>query len=517
MTNMSKSLSKVVALVGLDVGTTNVKAAAYDRSGSVLAASSRRLPVIEPRPGWAEYDPEVLFDTAASVVREVLVALPTEVTVAAVAVASMAETAVPLGPQGEILHHAIAWFDERTTQQVAWWRESVGAERIYQITGLPVLPIFGIHKLLWLKQNEPDVYRKTRSWLNVADYIAYRLCGVQATDLSLASRLMVLDLQRRAWSTELLAACEVPADLLAELVPSGQALGYVHDEGHKATGLPTSAQVVAGGHDHPCGAFGLGITEPGDLLDSMGTSEALYTVIKAPKLLPDLAHIGYQQGCHVAPGTYYGGGGLFTSGACTEWLRKLLGLSAESGHAELASLAESAPLGSGGVFFLPHLQMANPPIDDMTSRGAFIGLSSSTDRACVARAVLEGLAYEAHFSSAGLAHHLDLRLGRVRAIGGGARNALLMRMKASLLGRAIEVIQVEEAGSLGAAMLAGLGAGVYADVADAVREVRLEAILVEPDPAWQAYYQQAFEQVFKRIYPQLAPLSRAIRELPRSE
>ena len=502
------------ALIGLDVGTTNVKAAAYTIGGRVLAVAAERLPVLHPRPGWSEYDPETLFQTAAAVIRRVLTEVP-DVEPLGVAVASMAETAIPLSGAGQPLHNAVAWHDERSREQADWWQTEVGPETVYAVTGLPIIPIFGINKLLWFRQHAPDAYARMRAWLNVADYVAYRLCGVQACDYSLASRLMVLDLGTRRWSEDLLAACGVDAGVLPELVESGQRLGGVQQEGSAPTGLPAGTPVAAGGHDHPCGGFALGLTEPGDVLDSMGTAEALLTVVAAPRLGSDMAMSGYQQGLHVVTGRYYCNGGLFAAGACIEWLRSLIADEVPDPYAALAAWAAESRPGSRGAVFLPHLRLANPPVVDLDARAAFIGLGAHTTRGDLARAVTEGLAFEAQASLDGLAERMEMAVGRVRAIGGGTRHRLLMRIKAALLGAPIEVAAFDEVTTLGAALLAGVGAGVYPSTTEAPDFVELAFETVAPEDGARERYGRTYREVYRRLYPQLRDLHHAIAALER--
>jgi xylulokinase len=513
-TTGARSLDARTVLVGVDVGTTNVKTVAYTLAGRAVASATARHDTHHPRPGWAEYDSEELFASAARAIARVVEQLDGDAAIAGVAVSSMAETAVPLAADGRPLRRAIAWHDERTAPQAEWWRREVGEERVSGITGLPVMPIFGINKLMWLRDSEPELFAKIDCWLNVADYIAYRLSGARATDYSLASRLMVLDLQAKRWSQELLDACGIPEEVFAELVPSGRQIGAVHADAREATGLPAGTPVVSGGMDHPCGALALGITRSGDILDSMGTSESIFSVVSAPRLDCGLAEAGYQQGIHAVSDMYYCNGGLYSSGACIEWLRELLSSGDDVSYESLVESAAGTKAGSDGVFFLPHLLMANTPISDVRSRGAFVGLSAATDRASLVRALFEGLAYEAQLSLDGLVERLGLEVERVRAIGGGTRNDLLMQVKAALLPTPIEVLELDEAASLGAALLAGIGVGSYRDAEEAARAVSLSSREVpRPSDSEQAYYRRAYESVYRKLYPQLAPLSHEIAVL----
>lgn len=510
------SLDDRVVTIGIDVGTTNVKSAAFDVRGRTVAGASRRHVVANPQPGWAEYDPDALFTDVAATLREVVAELPEGSRVAGVAVSSMAETAVAIDAHGAALRPAIAWHDERTHEQAAWWRREVGEDVVAQISGLPIVPIFGIHKLMWVRDHEPDVFARIRSWLNVADYVAFRLCGKQATDYSLGSRVMAMDLATRTWSTTLLDACGIDVDVFAELVPSGTAVGEVHAEAATATGLPLGTVVAAGGMDHPCGALAMGVTGEGDLLDSMGTSESIFTVLAAPVRDAELTRQGYQQGPHVVPDRFYCNGGMYTLGACVDWARSTLFADLGDAYATMVADGAAAPPGSDGVHFLPHLRMANTPIDDVLSRGAFVGLTLETDRARMARAVFEGLAYGGQASLDGLVERLGLRVARVRAAGGGTRNPILMEAKAALLEPDVvmEIVDVDEASCLGAAMLAGIGSGVYASVDEATAAVaQAPRIVPRPDAVTEALYRRAYRDVYQQLYPRLAPVSHAIAAL----
>jgi xylulokinase len=482
----------------------------FDRSGRTRAHASRPTPTHYPRPGWAYYRPEEIWETTAGALSEATGRLGDAATVVGVAVASMAEAAVPLDGSGAPTYDAIAWFDQRTQAQADRLERDFGRDELWRITGLSLQPIFGLCKLLWLKDNEPEAFARTRRWLNMADFIAHRLCGVAATDLSLASRMLALDLKALDWERSLLRTAGISADLFAALQPSGTALGKVTDPAARATGLPTHAIVATGGHDHVCGALATKVVDPGVVLDSMGTAEALFAALKAPLGDPALGAQGYSQGAHVAAGRYYVVGGMYTSGACVDWFRGVVG------DADLNRAAAAASPGSLGVFFVPHLRLASPPYDDPSARGAFVGLTTDTTRGALYRAVLEGLAYD--FRNALEPLQAQGAVGdraKVYAIGGSTRNDLFMGIKASVLNRSVEVAGVGEATCLGAAVLAGLGAGVWADVQEALAELAYEHRAVEPEPALAETYEAYFRRVYQHAYPALRSLHHAIHELER--
>src|SRR5215213_7394661 len=497
-------------LIGADVGTTNIKVVAFDRSGSTLEGASSPTPTHFPKLGRAHYNPNELWNSFAATLLQVTEKLEDPGRVASIAIASMGEAAVPLDSSGHPTSDIIAWFDGRARPQAERLGRVVGQDRIFGLTGLSLQPIFGLCKLLWLEENEPDAYSRTSMWLNVADYMAFRLCGVAATDYSLASRTLALDLHGLRWAGELLEEVGIPEDLFAPLRAGGSFLGPVTPDAAAATSLPEGTGVAAGGHDHVCGALAVGVTQKGTMLNSLGTAEAIFLPLERPLTDPQVGHQGYTQGAHVA-GHYYVFGGQYTSGASVEWLREVLG---GIDYEAMISEAEEVPSGSLGAFFLPHLRLANPPYDDPASRGAFIGLSTDNTRGTLFRAVLEGLAFESRNSLEPLlAHSRVEKLRAIYAIGGGTQDRLLMRIKATVLDRTITVIGVEEATSLGAAILGGIGTGVYADVPSALKELRYAESIVEPVKEEVPFYDAAFRRVYGRIYPSLRGVHHEIQAL----
>ena len=475
-------------LIGADVGTTNIKVVAFDGTGRALEGASSPTPTHFPKPGRAHYDPNELWNSFAATLRQVTEKLDDPGRVASIAVASMGEAAVPLDSSGEPTHDIIAWFDARAGPQAEQLGRVVGQDYLFGLTGLSLQPIFGLCKLLWLKENEPDAYSRTATWLNVADYMAFRLCGVAATDYSPGLTHLALDLHGLRWAGELLEEVGVSRDL-RPLRGGGSFLGPVTPGASSATGLPQSAVVAAGGHDHVCGALAVGVTQKGTMLNSLGTAEAIFLPLERPLTDPQVGHQGYTQGAHVA-GHYYVFGGQYTSGASVEWLREVLG---GVDYDTLIAEAEEVPPGSLGAFFLPHLRLANPPHDDPAARGAFVGLSTDVKRGALFRAVLEGLAYDSRNSLEPLLTHSGIdELTAIYAIGGGTQNRLLMRIKATVSNQTITIVGVEEATSLGAAILGGIGAGVYSDVPSALEGLRYAESPVEPVQEEVSFYDAAF-------------------------
>ena len=498
-------------LVGIDLGTTNIKAIVFEPTGAIVAAASVPTPTIYPRPTWAYHDPTDFWRKAAQAIREAVSKTPNPERIVSVAATSTGETGFALDAAGEATYESIAWFDGRTKAEAQWLDEQIGADRLFAITGLSLQPIFSLCKILWLRRHAPDAFARTVRWLNAADFIAFRLCGVAATDPSLASRMLMLNLRELRWATELLDALDLPHSLLAPLVRSGTPLAQITPQAAALTGLPPHTLVVAGGHDHVCGALAVGVTESGNMLNSLGTAEAVFLPLHEPMTDPETGRQGYTQGAHTAGG-YYVFGGSYTSGACLDWFRTAF--AAQTDHATLTAEAEGVPAGSLGVSFCPFLRLANPPYNDPKARGAFVGLSTDVSRGVLFRAVLEGIALDTRSGLAPLLVHTGVgKLRHIYAIGGSTRNRLLMQIKASVLNQPIHVMRIEESTALGAAVLGGIGAGIYKGVGDAIGSLHHDETLVEPVPADVAYYEEAFQTVYKQLYPALRTINHCTFDL----
>jgi xylulokinase len=500
-------------LVGVDAGTTNTKAIVVDAAGTVIAVASEPTPIAYPQPEWAEYDGESLWQSSARAIRAALDQIRQPDRVTGIAFASMAETAVPLDAAGQPTGPAIAWFDKRTRAEVAEIERRIGADRLFAISGLAPNPIFGLCKLLWHRRHRPDAFARTVKWLNVADYLAWRLCGEMATDYSLACRTFALDVGALAWSRDVLDAMTVDPALMAPLVASGRRLGTVGADAAAATGLPRHCVVAVGGHDHVVGALAADAMRPGVLLSSTGTTEAQLMGIAAPGRDPALGRAGFSQGVIVVDQpVWYVVGGLFTAGAAIDWFRRTMAAGAD--YATLIAEAAATPPGSLGAGFLPQLRLGTPPHPDAYARGAFFGLSTDITRGCLFRAVLEGIAADAQLCAQAMVELSKVPpLAAVRVIGGLTRNPLYMQIKASLTGQPITVVELPDAVAMGAALLAGIGAGVYTGLADGQERMRRDERVVSPDPAEHAFYERFVDEVHAPAYPMLRPLHEASRRL----
>lgn len=493
-------------LVGLDIGSTNIKAVVFEADGRIVARAAQKTPTHFPRPGWAYYDPTELWETTAAVLRAATAQVEAPGRIASVGVASVGETGVLLDAQGAPLYEMIAWYDARSEAQGSRLAELLGAARVYASTGLTPQAIFSLCKLLWIKENAPEQFARAVRWLHVADYITWKLCGEAATDYSVASRTMALNLAQRRWDESIIRDAGFDPGLFAPLAQGGTPLGHVTVTAAAETGLPTQVKVAVGGHDHLCGALAVGAGVPGTLLDSVGTAEAVLLTIDKPLAGERVAEQGYEQGAHVVEG-YYGMGAYRTAGICIDWFRQIAG---GVDYATLTAEAAAAPVGSLGVRFVPHMRLPHSPSNDPRARGVFMGLSTDVTRGMMFRAILEGLAFETRNVLEPLLGYAGYeRPGEIYVIGGVSRNRLFVEIKAAILNQSLTVAGIEEEVAAGAALLGGLGAGIYADARAASAALHFTRTHVAPDPELAARYERIFREVYQGIYEAMRPLHHA--------
>lgn len=488
-------------LIGLDIGTSNIKAAAYRADGGCLAQASSPTPSRTVALRQAEQDPDELWGAVAETLAKTVTACGSSPDIAGVCVASVGEAGVPLDAHGDPTCPIIAWYDERTAPLTQWWEAHLGTEPLFALTGLPLGHTFSLLKMQWLRQEAPVAWAATRRWLAVGDYIGFRLTGQQAMGYSLASRTMALDLGTRAWSPELLELARVPERLLPALAPEGTLLGRVLPEAVVATGLPESTAVFIGGHDHPVAAIAMGATAPGIVLDSTGTTETELMAIPSVRSILDRNDQHFSVGCHAAPGRYYIKGAILSAGSLLAWAAGLC-FPKEPPHARLAALTEAAatsPAGADGLYLLPHLAGAGSPDRDSLARGVIAGLTLGHTRNDIARAAFEGLVYELNALLSALEQSAGHPISQVIAAGGGSQSSFWTQLKADITGHPMMVSPQTEAVTLGAAMLAGLGSGIYSSLEDAQAAHALPGEMYTPDPARAQLYDRLYRLRIRRI------------------
>jgi xylulokinase len=453
-----------VTLVGLDVGTSAVKGVAIDEDGRVLATASAEYPLSRPQPGWSEQEPEDWWRAA----EDVLGRLPE----GPVGLSGQMHGLVVLDAERRVLRPAILWNDQRTAAECAEIEARVGFARLVELTGNRALTGFTAPKLLWLRRHEAELYGRIRHVLLPKDYVRLRLTGELAVDVADASGTLLFDVRRRAWSEEVCEALEIPLDWLPQA--------------HEST-------EVAGAGDQAAAALGVGIARPGPVSVVLGTSGVVFAALPAYE---HDAEARLHAFCHAVPDTWHAMGVMLSAAGSAAWLRSVLG----SDFATLDAEAAQSPRGSEGLLFAPYLAGERTPHPDPGARGAFVGLSVRHDRGALWRAVLEGVAYGLR-DSLELLHELGARPESARVSGGGARSELWLRILASVLGLPLETTESEEGSALGAALLAGIRAGVFSDADDAVARCVRPRRRIEPE--WD--YDDGYRR-FRRLYPTLRPL-----------
>ncbi len=491
-------------LIGVDVGTTHCKAGLFDTNGSLLALAHCPTPTDHAADGSTVYDPDQLWATVARVIREAA-ASTTPAQIAAVGIASMAETGLLLDRR---THTActplLPWFDRRPSPYAE--RIAAASDRFERFCATGQYPNLksALAKLLWL--HETRAISEGAIWLSTADYIAYRLTGEFATDYTLASRTYAFRLDRRTWDDDWLRDWKLGADLFPRAQLSGTAVGYVLADQAHACGLAAGTPVAIAGHDHVCAAYAAGVIDPSCVFDSMGTAETLIGALPDRSLGRAEFEAGLTYGCHVVADRVYWMGGLSASGGSIEWLRSLLG-DPPLDYAALATLLDQAGPDPTGVLYLPYLLGSGTPHPNPHIKGAFIGLSSDHTRSHLAKAVLEGTAYELEFIRRAAERGTCAAITTIVAAGGGTRNQQWMQIKADVGGCQLDVPHIAEATVLGAALLAGIGAGVYHDAAHALEQVcRQPAATFAPDRKRHEKYRHMYDEGF-------LPLQQPLREI----
>lgn len=475
--------------LGVDVGTTHCKAAVYSADGRRASFASRPTLTRRDPAGRPFFDPDDLWTTIASLIRESMTDRP----VVAVGVAGMAEAGLLVDrvsgrPRSEI----IPWYDPRSSRQAEELTELESPRTGYQRSGLYPSFKYGVTKILWLRERDPDILDGAM-WLSVPDYIVFRLTGHPATDPTLAARTYAYDIQLQRWDSDWIARLSLSVDLFPVVLPSGCPAGSVTSQAAVETGLALGTAAAVGGHDHLCALVGAGITHAGPVLDSMGTAESLLGVSDC--FPNDAFESGLTIVPHVLPNRFCWLGGLPASGGSIEWARRQLGDPPIS-YAELLRLAADAGPDPTGITFFPYLMGSGAPWHDQSVRAALIGLGAEHGRGHFVRAILEGTALETLAIEEAAAELTRSKLTDVVTVGGGTRNASWLQIKADVSGRRHVVPQDVESVVRGAAFTAALGAGSML-LEDLPPLGRVESI--EPDPGRHARYRTQYEDTYLRL------------------
>jgi xylulokinase len=488
-------------LLGIDVSTTGAKALIIDPMGGVVGSFTHEYPLSTPHPLWSEQDPLDWWQGVTKSIRQVLLETQIEAKdILCVGLTGQMHGLTLLDKKGRVLRPAILWNDQRTGEQCEEIRRRIGKTRLIEITGNDALAGFTAPKILWVRQHEPDFYSHIAHILLPKDYVRYRLTGAFAADLSDASGMLLVDIATRHWSDEVLSALEIPKEWLPGTCEGPDVTGVVTDQAASETGLVMGTPVVGGGGDQAAQAVGVGAVKAGIIALTLGTSGVVFASTDKPFIEPEGRLHAF---CHAVPERWHLMGVMLSAAGSLRWFRDTF--APGMAYDELLAPSADIPPGSEGLLFLPYLTGERTPHPDPLARGAFVGLTVRHTLAHLARAVLEGVAFGLRDSfelikSSGLA-----RVDQVRISGGGARSALWRQILASVLGAELATVNTTEGAAYGAALLAGVGVGVWPNVDAACTQTIQVTGSTLPDLAFHDAYERCY-QLYRGLYPALKPI-----------
>lgn len=488
-------------LIGIDVGTSGTKSVLMDQTGRVVKSCTREYPMSQPHNGWAEQDPEDWWKAVAETLREI--SKETD-NIAGIGLSGQMHGLVMLDEAGNVLRPAILWCDQRTAPQCETITRLVGKQQLTTITANPALPGFTASKILWVKEHEPECWRRCRHILLPKDYIRYRLTGLFATDVSDAGGMQLLDIGKRQWSQEILSALDISPHLLGQVYESPEITGFVTREAGKATGLTPGIPVVAGAGDNAASAVGLGVVRPGQAFTTIGTSGVVYAHTDQMKIDPQGRLHTF---CCAVPGKWHVMGVTQAAGLSLQWFRnqfcqKETELAKEQGidpYVLMDREAEQSPPGSNGLYYLPYLMGERTPHLDSNARGVFFGLSAMHTKKDLIRSVLEGVAFSLR-DCLELLQGLDIHPAQMLVCGGGAVSPLWRSILADVFALPLTTASPQQGAALGAAILAGVGANIYPSVEQACHQ------LLQPGSVTDCQHPEQYQsryQMYQALYPAL--------------
>ncbi len=509
-------------MMGIDVGTTGTRAVIVRPDGHVVgAATGDHQPMRMLKPGWAEQDPEDWWQATLVAIRAALEQTGVKGSeIAAVGFSGQMHGVVLLDKSRAVLRPALIWCDQRSQAQCDWITNKIGAAQLIQYTSNPALTGFSAPKILWVRDNEPQVYERVAHFLLPKDFIRYRLTGEFATDVSDASGTLLFDVTHRRWSSEVVSALGIDPQILPKAFESPEITGEITREVAVLTGLSAGTPVVGGAGDQAASAVGNGIVLKGLTSATLGTSGVIFTYTDAPKLDP-LGRI--HTFCHAVPGKWHVMGVTQGAGLSLRWFRDNFGYT-ESWYGKQADVdpyeliikeAERISAGSDGLLWLPYLMGERTPHLDSQARGMWFGMTASHTRSHLVRSILEGVAFSLR-DSLQIFKELDIPVEQIRASGGGSRSFLWRQIQADIYGKELVTLRTSEGSALGAALLAGVGAKIYSSVEESAKEAIQVKESMSPKPENVATYDRYYE-VYRKLYPAVQDLSHTLAKLGTGE
>ena len=486
---------EIMLYIGIDLGTSAVKLLLLSSEGKIVNMVSREYPLSFPHPGWSEQNPADWFEQSMEGVKELLKGQDAS-QVAGISFGGQMHGLVILDENDNIIRPAILWNDGRTGAETDYLNNEIGKAKLTELTGNIAFPGFTAPKILWVKKNEPDNFAKIAKIMLPKDYLAYKLTGVHATDVSDASGMLLFDVKNRTWSKEMCDICGVKESQLARVFESYESIGTVKADIAAELGIPATTIVAAGAGDNAAAAVGTGTVGDNACNISLGTSGTLFISSKNYGVDANNALHSFDH----ADGTYHIMGCMLSAASCNKWWED--GIIGTKDYAEEQKAITK--LGENNTYFLPYLMGERSPHNNPDARGTFIGMTMDTSRADMTQAVLEGVAF-AFRDMMEAARSIGINPERSKICGGGAKSPLWRKIMANVLNVKIDILEVEEGPSLGGAMLACVAAGEYKNVEEIAAKVVKVVDTVEPDSELVAKYEKKY-RVYKSLYPQCKPL-----------
>lgn len=496
--------------MGIDVGTTGCKAVIYNAEGNAESSAYREYSLKMPRAGWMELDPDDIWQSVKEVIAKSIRGYTGE-PVKAISISSIGEAVVSIDREGRTLYNSIIYLDGRGRTEVEYLRDKMGSPKIYAITGLFIHHMYSLGKIMWIKKHMADVYRDTWKCMPYSGFILYRLGAEPHVDYSLAASTMVFDIINKEWSEEILSCAGIDRSKFPPVVPPGRIVGEISTPVAQEIGLPAGVVLVAGGHDQPCAVLGAGVRKSNTAVDGMGTVECITPVLEKPLISSSMQRSNLVCVPHVIKDQYVTYAYNFTAGSILKWFRDNFAdeerlIARRQGQDVYELLIRTATETPTALYLLPHFAGSGTPYLDGCSRGALIGMDLYTTKADIVKAILEGLTYEMMVNLQCL-EKAGIYIDELRAVGGGAKSMRWLQLKADMMGKKIVSLNVYEAGTLGAAMLASLAVGFYKSTDDAIKNMVKIKDIYYPDPEINSIYKEKYE-VYKGIYSAIRSIGR---------
>ncbi len=494
-----------MALIGLDIGTTGCKSTIFDSSGSICSFAYKEYEVLNTGPGMFELNPNTVWDAVKCVLAKSAERYAGE-KIEALSISSFGESTIPVDKEGRVLHDSILYTDPRGNTQCKRLIKKLGLQYIMELTGVHAHPMYTINKILWYKENLPETYKKVWKFMLFEDFILFRLGNQPAIDYSLASRTMAFNIMEKKWANDILQLVDIDERLFSNVVPSGTIVETINKDVALEIGLPADLKLVTGGHDQVCAAIGAGVVKEGNAVNGMGTVECITPVFNRPVINKYMLDHHYACVPYAKEDMYVTYAFNFTGGSLLKWYRDNFGSleiieAKKSGESVYSILDSKASLEPTNIFVLPHFAGAGTPYMDVNAKGAIIGLTLEQTSGELYRALLEGIAYEMMYNIECL-NEAGILIKELTAVGGGARSDLWLQLKADMFGRKMVALSVEEAGTVGAAILAGVAIGKYKSIDEAVsRFVKIKKEFY-PNMKNNEIYQENYKK-YKKIYSKI--------------